>query len=474
MCTKAVFLQVPLPGYLPSSYDLEQRDTDQIIQTTNEEVASTHKEMQVIMQSDNRHPHINKSGSFSRLRSFELNDMAFSLNRISLIMFNVENLQTPVNHGTNGRALTLTPREKRVPWNTQQRQTHNEVVNMNEAHHEPPGSASYNPGESLTNKHMFQNVQGRFVPPKVSNKPIQPQQQQKSYSEEGSKENTILNGPRYQKEMGAQGHPSGPADSVPQGPAPTCTSQAGGPPQVPPVNNQNKDHQDLLECNGTTNGSTRTPAELGKGPGPAKRKSKTLEPCPGTSSGTGSTAQSSKHGNTTAGSPVCIYCGKTNHGSAYCRYRLRDNCEEPRNTPDVLRTGTTGKNLSPVAKYQNGSAPHNNNKVPFSCSDGRGQAQPNRGQLGSQPRGQYDGHQQRPKHREQIGAGPRGQQMGTNPSFPPRRQQHAHFNEGFNRRYSPPPPHFLPLDLITQWPVMLLVDPSSSWQRTSLAHWILF
>ena len=24
------------------------------------------------------------------------------------------------------------------------------------------------------------------------------------------------------------------------------------------------------------------------------------------------------------------------------------------------------------------------------------------------------------------------------------------------------PPHFLPLDLITQWPVMLLVDPSSS------------
>ena len=24
------------------------------------------------------------------------------------------------------------------------------------------------------------------------------------------------------------------------------------------------------------------------------------------------------------------------------------------------------------------------------------------------------------------------------------------------------PPHFLPLDLITQWPMMLLVDPSSS------------
>ena len=33
-------------------------------------VASTNKEMQVIMQSDNKHPHINKSGSFSRLKVF--------------------------------------------------------------------------------------------------------------------------------------------------------------------------------------------------------------------------------------------------------------------------------------------------------------------------------------------------------------------------------------------------------------------
>ena len=65
--------------------DLEQTDADQIIQTANEEVASTNKEMQVIMQSDNKHPHINKSGSFSRLRSFELNDMGFSLNKISPI-----------------------------------------------------------------------------------------------------------------------------------------------------------------------------------------------------------------------------------------------------------------------------------------------------------------------------------------------------------------------------------------------------
>ena len=113
--------------------------------------------------------------------------------------------------------------------------------------------------------------------------PTQLQQQQQSSSKEGSKGITILNGPRHQKEMGAQSHPSGPADSMPQGPAPTApthTSQTGGPPQAPSVTNQNKHHQDLLECNGTTNGSTRASAESGKGPGPSKGKSKTSEPCP--------------------------------------------------------------------------------------------------------------------------------------------------------------------------------------------------
>ena len=38
---------------------------------------------------------------------------------------------------------------------------------------------------------------GDFVLPKVRNKPTQPQQQQQSSSKEGSKENTILNGPRH-------------------------------------------------------------------------------------------------------------------------------------------------------------------------------------------------------------------------------------------------------------------------------------
>ena len=117
------------------------------------------------MQGDNKHPHINKSGSFSQLRSFKLNDMGFSLNKISPITFDVENLQTPADCGIKSRALTSTPRERRAP------QTHNEAADLNEAHHKPRGNTSYNPDESITNKH----VQGRFVPPKVGNMPTQQQ-----------------------------------------------------------------------------------------------------------------------------------------------------------------------------------------------------------------------------------------------------------------------------------------------------------
>ena len=128
MCTKAGFSLVPVPGYLPNGNDLEQKNADQIIQTANDEVNSISKEMQVIMQGDNKHPHINKSGSVSQLRSFELNDMGFSLNKISPITFDVENPQTPADRGMKSRAPTSTPRERRAP------QTHNEATDLNEAH----------------------------------------------------------------------------------------------------------------------------------------------------------------------------------------------------------------------------------------------------------------------------------------------------------------------------------------------------
>ena len=109
MHTKTGFSLVPVPGYLPNSNDLEQRNADQITQTACDEVNSITREMQVIMQGDNKHPHINKSGSFSRLRSFELNDMGFSLNKISPITFSIENPQTPADRGIKGRAPTSTP-----------------------------------------------------------------------------------------------------------------------------------------------------------------------------------------------------------------------------------------------------------------------------------------------------------------------------------------------------------------------------
>ena len=131
MHTQVGFSLVPVPGYLPNSNDLEQTNADQIIQTANKEVTLTNREMLVIMQGDNKHPHINKSGSFSRLRSFKLNDMGFSLNKISPITFDVENPQTPADSGIKGRAPTSTMRERRAP------QAHNEVGDLNEAHHKP-------------------------------------------------------------------------------------------------------------------------------------------------------------------------------------------------------------------------------------------------------------------------------------------------------------------------------------------------
>ena len=109
MCTKAGFSLVPVSGYLPNSNDLEQRNSDQITQTACDKVNLISREMQVIMQGDNKHPHINKSGSFSHLRSFELNDMGFSLNKISPITFHMENPQTPADRGIKSRAPTSTP-----------------------------------------------------------------------------------------------------------------------------------------------------------------------------------------------------------------------------------------------------------------------------------------------------------------------------------------------------------------------------
>ena len=85
---------------------------DQITQTACDEVNLITREMQVIMQGDNKHPHINKSGSFSHLRSFELNDMGFSLNKISPITFDIENPQTPADHGIKKQSSNIYTKRK--------------------------------------------------------------------------------------------------------------------------------------------------------------------------------------------------------------------------------------------------------------------------------------------------------------------------------------------------------------------------
>ena len=258
MHTKAGFSLVPVPGYLPNSNDLEPRNADQISQTACHEVNTITREMQVIMQGDNKHPHVNKSGSFSHLRSFELNDMGFSLSKISPITFDMDNLQTPADRGIKSRAPTSTPQERWTP------QPHSEAADLNKAHHEPSGNASYKPDKSITNK----NVQGRFIPPKTDNTATQPQQ---SLSEEGSKENTILNRPAIYRERSAQGHPSRSTGNKPQGSAPAApTAQAGGPSQAPLVTKPSTSHQDPPECS-DTNGSTKAPTNS-KGPGATKSK----------------------------------------------------------------------------------------------------------------------------------------------------------------------------------------------------------
>ena len=132
----------------------------------------------------------------------------------------------------------------------------------------------YNPDESITNK----NIQGRFVPPKTDNTATQPQQ---SLSEEGSKENTILNGPAINREQSAQGCPSRSTGNKPQGSAPTApTTQAGGPSQAPPVTKPSTNHQDPPEHN-DTNGSTKAPTN-GKGPGATKSKKALTNTSPAT------------------------------------------------------------------------------------------------------------------------------------------------------------------------------------------------
>ena len=251
---------------------------------------------------------------------------------------------------------------------------------LNEAHHEPQGDASYNPDKSVTNKHVSREIHTTKVRATCL------------HSHNNSNSHLLRKAVRkIPSSMDLDTKRKWVLRVILQAQQTACHKDQ--PLQQLHIHHKLEDHLGLPQstirteitrihqnCNGTTNGSTRAPAD-GKGPGPTKGKNKMSEPHPGTSSGTGSAAQpadpskntivcsacgesghwsrncpyynfcdicrvtthstcmcrASKHGNTTAGSPVCIYCGKTNHGSAYCRYRPRDNHEVPRHTPDVLK-----------------------------------------------------------------------------------------------------------------------------------------
>ena len=126
---------------------------------------------------------------------------------------------------------------------------------------------------------------------------------------------------------------------------------------------------------------------------------------------------------------TCLYIlwYKNNHGLAYCRYEPKDNCEEPRNTPDTLRTGTAGKNSA--------SAPRNQTRPTLTII------------IMFLSLIQMAEHRVKPIEVKQdpnqgvsiieinkdlnieikLVLAPRGQQTGTNPSFPPRGQQACSF-----------------------------------------------
>ena len=91
------------------------------------------------------------------------------------------------------------------------------------------------------------------------------------------------------------------------------------------------------------------------------------------------------------------------------------------------------ENSASASRNQTGPAPCTTINNPFSHIDGKRTEQPNTMEV----------------HRgltieNKSGAAPRGEETdNNNHNFPPRRQQHAYFDEGYNRRYSPPMFHSL-------------------------------
>ena len=113
-CTKQGLLLVSAPSYLPNMYELGHSDVRQIDNRASTEVRRMENEMMVIMQEHQEREQHEVSynsfhSSFSIIRSEELNNMGFGLNRISPITFN-DDAFWMTNNRAKDRALTLTPR----------------------------------------------------------------------------------------------------------------------------------------------------------------------------------------------------------------------------------------------------------------------------------------------------------------------------------------------------------------------------
>ena len=150
---------------MPNMYELGHSDVRQIDNRASTEVRRVENEMMVIMQEHQEREqhdvsHNSFHSSFSRIRSEELNNMGFGLNRISPITFNDDAFWTP-NNRAKGRALTLTPRKKRNEANTGSTlatQTSHQDGNA-KSHNEDLSVADNGPNEPS----------GRFVPPQPNN-----------------------------------------------------------------------------------------------------------------------------------------------------------------------------------------------------------------------------------------------------------------------------------------------------------------
>ena len=164
-CTKQGLPLVPAPSYLPNMYELGHSDVRQIDNRASTKVRRVENKMMVIMQENQEREqhevsHNSFCSSFSRIRSEELNNMGFGLNKISPITFN-DNAFQILNNRAKGRALTSTPRKKRNETNT--------GTTMATQTSHPDGNAKSHNGALSVAANGPNEPSGRFVPPQPDN-----------------------------------------------------------------------------------------------------------------------------------------------------------------------------------------------------------------------------------------------------------------------------------------------------------------